>query len=220
MKAASTLVGAAAVVILASGVFTAAATQAAYDDHARLSTTATGSFELGLLDSEGRTVLPGKDQLRFTFPDTTGFVPGSTAELGVNLFNNSRASGALLGAKVETDAAGAGKNGAGKDPAQLRFSAAAISGGQKTTLFGDPAHPESGVPGAAIPESTVRLAARQADPLPDGQPWAGPDASRTRLVLYVHFPDTPGKGKQDSAASRLTLSLHGQSLSPQSQGKP
>jgi opacity protein-like surface antigen len=215
MRAASTLVGAAAVVILASGVFSAAATQAAYDDHARLNTTASGSFELGLLDAEGRAMLPDKDRLRFTFPDTTLFVPGSTAELGVNLFNNSRASGALLGASVETDAAGAGTN-----PAQLRFSAAAIIGERKTTLFGDPAHPEAGVPAASIPDSAVRLNPRQADPLRPGQPWAGTDDSRTKLVLYVHFPDTPGKGKQDSAAHRLTLILHGQSISPQSQGTP
>lgn len=216
LRASAALCGAALLALALGGLHgPGGTTAAAYTDRGFLNAAYSSSFAIGAVDAAGRVHLTRGDSLSGRFGALDRMVPGSTAELGLDVFNNTRGSAAQASVRVAPEGELAGEYrfsaavvppGAAGDP-----SAADPSAGGRV-LFGDPADPSRGLPAAEIPSgAALRLPPREGDPLADGDAWTGPAASRTRVVLYAHLPDNDRTSAVSSAATRLALTLEGTS---------
>ena len=176
-------------------------TSAAFADHGELRSGYSGAFSIGAVDAEGIVHLPVDDVITGRATDVEGFAPGGTAEVPVDLFNNSAAGRGEVTTSVEAD------SDLGD---QFRYSAWSVSAGRTTVLFGDPEDPSRGVPADQIPPALeMSLAPRDAEPLEDGVAWTGPEESRAEVVVAAHLLDSPESSAASSIRTTLTITMQG-----------
>jgi hypothetical protein len=176
-------------------------TSAAFADHGELRSGYSGAFSIGAVDAEGIVHLPVDDVITGRAADVEGFAPGGTAEVPVDLFNNSAAGRGEITTSVQADSDLAD---------QFRYSAWSVSAGRTTVLFGDPEDPSRGVPADQIPPVLeMSLAPRDAEPLEDGVAWTGPEESRAEVVVAAHLLDSPESSAASSVHTTLTITMQG-----------
>ncbi|MCP3427110.1 hypothetical protein NBM05_14090 [Rothia sp. AR01] len=219
LRAGTALCGAAVLALALGGLHgPGGTTAAAYTDRGFLNAAYSSSFAIGAVDAAGRVHLTEGDSLSGRFGALDRMVPGSTAELGLDVFNNTRGSEAQATVRVAPEGELAG---------EYRFSAAVVPSGTAGTRPGTRPpriRPPAGacssgtrpIPRAASPRRRSppvrRCACRPArGPLAGGDPWTGPAASRARVVLYAHLLDNDRTSAVSTAATRLTLTLEGTS---------
>lgn len=195
----------AALLIVAAGltVGSIATTAAAFTDFGTLDADYSSRFQLGAIDANGRTVIASGDAVTGSIPASNRFVPGTTANVTMTLFNNSPTMAARLAATPTITS---------NRMSLLRVSATWTDADGTRTLFGDPGDPRNGVPVAEIPATTdVHLAARGEPSLAPAVPWSGPADSRGTLTVILHMLDDPAAGAYSSGATSANITVSARS---------
>lgn len=154
----------------------------------------TSQFDVGLrLPGDGvvHQVGPRGTALEVTAsPGTEGtFVPGATARLDVEVFNNSGA----IPASVSVDLGAAADVPSVQD--SLRVSGlVTLDSGETVVLFGTPEDPAASE--ATLEDArawAVTLTPRGVQPLDDGEAWVpGSAGSAAEVSIWWHLPEEPG----------------------------
>lgn len=176
---------------LAAGAGGIGTTTAAHHESSFLRADAvTSQFDVGLR-------LPGDDGVSQVGPAGTElevaaapggegrFVPGATARLEVEVFNNSETLPAAV--RVALGAAGEATT---VHEAVRASGIVTYASGEQVVLFGDPADPASSETGLAEAQTQAGvLAPRGQAALLPGEPWlAGADGSVATVTLWLHLP--------------------------------
>ncbi|MCI0159357.1 hypothetical protein KNO15_21865 [Leifsonia shinshuensis] len=139
------------------------------------------------------------------------YEPGRTFRLGVGVADNDPdVAAAITVAVVPVDSAGTGQVGASPNATpQLLVTVVDTTTGE--VLIGSSAtDARRGAPVAEASGMIGHLAARDADPLDDGDRWSrGAAQSRHDLEVLVYRPDGPAAREPTGARSDVALMLYG-----------
>ncbi|WP_187264843.1 hypothetical protein [Homoserinibacter sp. GY 40078] len=192
IAAVSSALGAVAILASAGGVLT---TSAALIDSGTLRMQLHSEFSVGVIETDGHTVIRPDTRIDGSFP-TARLIPGGTSDMTITVFNNSPKIPAALEIvpTITSDV-----------PELLRVSARWTDADGSDVLFGDPDHPDRGIPIADLATTEVALDPRGSAGLADGAEWAGPAASRGTLTLTLHMLDNAASRTHRSGTTTTDL---------------
>lgn len=205
--AARAAIAAGALLLAGLGVSSAALTDQANLNLGTEGIGFAGVFDIAVVTPDGlveqATEPTGYD---WAVPDADQLVPGHEISTDVSVFNNTeRLAADVTFALVLRNGDGTVSPGVPNIAPLLRFSAVNAAG---DPLFTD-------VTWDQATASLGTLAARDLDPLADGDPYvAGAAGTATSFTLTIAYPDAPGVENYNGGQAALGIRFHSSSVTP------